>query len=190
MSLNRRFVLPFTVATALAYSQLRVLQMKSHTLSRPVVRRPYRSRVVRARHSELRQQITDKDADSGTPGSLRRAVDGVAGLMFVVLGVAGAILPGLPATPFLLLASWFWGRSFPKVNGILLRSPVVGRIINDWQQNRRVRRCVKARAIVLVAVSLIATVIFSPFPVTITMLLPILMFGCVGAFVVASLPED
>ncbi|MFT5092725.1 MAG: hypothetical protein ACI93T_001546, partial [Porticoccaceae bacterium] len=46
----------------------------------------------------------------------------------------------------------------------------------------------KARAIVLVAVSLIATVIFSPFPVT--MLLPILMFGCVGVFVVASLPED
>jgi uncharacterized protein len=79
----------------------------------------------------------------------------LAGLFFV-LGALGAILPVLPTTPFLLLASYFLARTSPRLNQLLLRSRFFGPILRDWQQQGGVRTDVKAQAIVLVllAVSL------------------------------------
>ena len=99
----------------------------------------------------------------GLPDSERQQVTGtkrivflvLAGLFFVV-GALGAVLPVLPTTPFLLLASYFLTRTSPRLNRLLLRSRFFGPILRDWQQQGGVRTDVKAQAIVLVllAVSL------------------------------------
>jgi len=84
---------------------------------------------------------------------------------FFSLAAAGVVLPGLPATPFLLLTSYFLVRSSPRLNLYLLQSRVFGPILRDWQQHRGVRYAVKMKAIVAVSAAIGATTYLSPLPI-------------------------
>lgn len=55
------------------------------------------------------------------------------GLVAVGLGALGVVVPGLPTTPFLLLASWLFYRSSPKLQQWLLRS-WLGKYIRGYQR--------------------------------------------------------
>lgn len=61
-------------------------------------------------------------------------------LAWLSLGVAflGVILPGLPATEFVLLAVWAAGKGSPKLQAWILRRPVIGRLYHDWQAHRSI----------------------------------------------------
>lgn len=74
----------------------------------------------------------------------------VAGLLCVGLAYLGALLPGLPTTPWLLLASYCFARSSPRLERWLKRSPVFGRLLRDWEEHRGIRRPVKVVAVILV----------------------------------------
>lgn len=67
----------------------------------------------------------------------------VLGVLFVGLGIAGAYLPLVPTTPFLLLASYFLTRSWPALDRRVQRIPIFGRYLRDWNEHRGVRREVK-----------------------------------------------
>lgn len=70
----------------------------------------------------------------------------LAGITFV-LAVLGALLPILPATPFLLLTSWLLLRASPRLNEKLLRSRLFGPFLRDWEKYHGVRLQVKVTAI-------------------------------------------
>lgn len=74
---------------------------------------------------------------------LRRGLFVALGGIFVALGVVGVALPGIPTTPFLLLASYFFVRSSPELHQRLLRSKLFGPILRDWQRHRGVKRRTK-----------------------------------------------
>lgn len=63
-------------------------------------------------------------------------------------GVVGVFVPGLPTTPFLLLAAWAAARSSPRLHRWLLRHRLFGQLIADWQAGGRVRRRAKWNATV------------------------------------------
>ena len=96
------------------------------------------------------------DSDPHVPPArgLRRVLYLGGGLLCVGLAYLGAILPGLPTTPWVLLASYCFARSSPRLQRWLLRSPVFGRLLRDWHEHRGVRRPVK-----VLAVGLIVTVV-------------------------------
>ena len=90
-------------------------------------------------------------------GPLRRRLHFVLGVVFTAIAVLGVLLPLLPTTPFLLLASYSFARSQPRLQQWLRRSPVFGRMLEDWERARGVRKRVKVIAVVVVvAVVLLA----------------------------------
>lgn len=96
---------------------------------------------------------------------LRRRLYLAAGVLFVGIGFVGAILPVLPTTPWLLLASYCFARSSPRLESWLRRTPYFGPLIRDWDEHRGVRPVIKAQAIVMVVLVVGATVLFSRAPV-------------------------
>ena len=72
------------------------------------------------------------------------------GLLALVLGGIGVVLPLLPTTPFVLLAGWCFARSSPRLHALLHRSELFGPILRDWEQ----RRCIPRRARILALASM------------------------------------
>jgi uncharacterized membrane protein YbaN (DUF454 family) len=95
---------------------------------------------------------------------LRRVLYVSLGLFFVGMAYLGAILPGLPTTPWVLLASYFFGRSSPRLQRWLLRTPYFGSLLNDWQQHRGMRRSKKIVASVLMLIAISCSIVFARLP--------------------------
>jgi uncharacterized membrane protein YbaN (DUF454 family) len=108
------------------------------------------------------------------------------GLVLVGLGALGIILPVLPTTPLLLLASYFFVRSSPRLNERLHRSRLFGPMIRDWQERRAVRPRVKVTAVCVIPVVIMTSAYFGQLSWPLLLLLGGL--GLVGFIVVIRLP--
>lgn len=71
----------------------------------------------------------------------------------VGLATAGAFLPVLPTTPFLLVAAWAFARSSPELAERLRNHPRFGPFLRHWQDRGAIPAKAKATAIVLMAAS-------------------------------------
>lgn len=93
---------------------------------------------------------------------MKRAVFIVLGLVCVGLGVMGVVVPGLPTTPFLLLASWLFYRSSPRLQEWLLQS-WLGTYIRSYHRHGGMTAPQKAGAVgIMVAMVLLSTFVFIP----------------------------
>lgn len=93
---------------------------------------------------------------------MKRIIYVVLGLLVVGLGVLGVVLPGLPTTPFLLLASWLFYRSSPRLQAWLLGS-WLGKYIRNYQRRGGMTATQKAGAIgVMTVMVLLSTFVFIP----------------------------
>lgn len=117
---------------------------------------------------------------------IRRGLYLASGFASLLLAVLGAMLPVLPTTPFLLLASFFFVRSSPRLHRRLLKSPVFGRLIRDWHTYRAVPRHVKSAALTMVVCSMFAGIAFGRLSVPLQVVL--LVAGSTGFCVVLRLP--
>jgi hypothetical protein len=92
--------------------------------------------------------------DDRTPPPSRNAIARGAllglGFAFTGLAAAGAFLPVLPTTPFLLVAAACFARSSPAFHRWLLARPVFGAYLAQWQRDRTVPREAKRKAYGLV----------------------------------------
>lgn len=117
---------------------------------------------------------------------VRKAAYISLGWVFVVLATLGVILPLLPTTPFLLLASYFFIRSSRRLHGWLLRNRVFGPLIRDWQERGGVRPSVKFTALVVVPFVIGSSIYLGQLSSRLIIVLCVL--GAVGMTVVICLP--
>ncbi|WP_118134179.1 YbaN family protein [Oceanicella sp. SM1341] len=73
------------------------------------------------------------------------------GLLSLLAGIAGAVLPLLPTVPFLLLAAFCFSRSSERLHVWLTTHPRLGPPITDWQRHGAIRRRVKLIATATIA---------------------------------------
>lgn len=72
------------------------------------------------------------------------------------LGIAGVILPGLPATPFMLLALGAFARGSPRLERWLLAHRVFGPTLRAW----RAHRVISVRTKWISGLSMVASLIY------------------------------
>jgi uncharacterized protein len=77
----------------------------------------------------------------------------LCGLLLVLIGLVGIIVPGLPTTIFLILAAACFAKSSPSLHQRLLEHPWFGPIIENWNNDKSIPRRAKQLAIAMIAVS-------------------------------------
>lgn len=83
----------------------------------------------------------------------------LTGCLAIVCGVIGIFLPLLPTTPFLLLASYCFVRSSPRLHQWLLNQKHLGPIIRSFESGAGLPRQIKVRAIAIIWLSLVISMI-------------------------------
>jgi uncharacterized protein len=86
---------------------------------------------------------------------LRRTLYLIFGWASVVMAVVGAILPGIPAAPFVILAGYFFIRSSRAAHQWLRRSRWFGPMLRDWEEHHGIRRSIRNFAVGLICFSML-----------------------------------
>ncbi len=101
------------------------------------------------------------------------------GIFCVGLAILGAILPILPTTVFLIMATACFAKSSPRLQRKLLNNKTFGPLIHEWQQHRSIPR--KAKRIALLTI--ILSVAWSSYLLQDIMLTLLVILLVMGPFV-------
>lgn len=74
-------------------------------------------------------------------------------IIFIALGMIGAVLPGMPTTVFLILALWASAKGWPSMYERLLSHPKYGATLRGWRDHGTVPRKAKWIATIMMSIS-------------------------------------
>lgn len=94
--------------------------------------------------------------------SAGRMIYAGCGIVCTLLAFAGVVVPGLPTTPLVLLASWLFMRSSPSLHRRLRSLPVIGKHIARYEAGEGMSPRMKAWAIAVMS-AMIALSCFTVF---------------------------
>jgi len=109
----------------------------------------------------------------------------IAGSISLVLGVIGVILPGLPTTPFILLAAACYAKASPRLHAWLLNHRWMGPMLRDWERDHSLTR--RTKTVAVVSMMLMVSISIWSFRGRLAVQLVLLVTGLIGAFVVLRL---
>jgi uncharacterized membrane protein YbaN (DUF454 family) len=107
----------------------------------------------------------------------RRVVYKALGWSSVGMAVVGAITPGIPTAPFVVLAGYFFVRSSPEAHQWLRQSRWFGTLLRDWEEHRGVRRSVRNAAAGLIGASMGVTALLGLPAGLLATILPLQLIG-------------
>ncbi len=111
------------------------------------------------------------------PTLLLRWLYRVLGLLALLLGLIGALLPVMPTTPFVLLAGFFFARGSPRLHRWLLDNRMMGPMIRDWQNHGVIRPRAKLMATALILPLCGYSLVFVALPLWVRLALPAICAG-------------
>jgi uncharacterized membrane protein YbaN (DUF454 family) len=128
--------------------------------------------------------VSSDGAVAGYVTGARRLVYKALGWASVGMAVVGAITPGIPTVPFVLLAGYFFVRSSPEAHRWLRETRWFGPIVRNWEEHRAITRRMKKLAIGLIVASMVIVVLLN---LPTWVLATILVLDVIGLAVVMSL---
>ncbi len=116
---------------------------------------------------------------------MKRGLYLAAGLLSLVVGAIGVVLPLLPTVPFVILAAFCFARSNPRLEAMLVDHRHFGPHIARWRERGAISRRGKQAATMGFIASAIGGFLFAPWPY---MLIPALA-GVIGGAWIWRRPE-
>ena len=91
------------------------------------------------------------------PSMLVRVLLLTLGSIALLLGIIGIFLPGLPTTPFVLVAAACYARASETFYRRLIENPTVGPLIIEWRRHHSIPFRIKVIAITLMSLTICAS---------------------------------
>ncbi|NJD35901.1 MAG: DUF454 domain-containing protein [Betaproteobacteria bacterium] len=92
------------------------------------------------------------------PSLLVRAVLWTCGSIALLLGIIGIFLPGLPTTPFVLVAAACYARASEPFYRWLIGNPTFGPLIIEWRRHHSMPFRIKLIAITLMSLTICVSI--------------------------------
>jgi uncharacterized membrane protein YbaN (DUF454 family) len=96
----------------------------------------------------------------GLAAALRRVAWTIAGLLAVVVGGLGIVVPGLPTTVFFIVAAWCFSRSSERLERWVLELPRIGPLVSDYRDGLGMPRRAKKFAVATIVIVSLASALF------------------------------
>ena len=109
------------------------------------------------------------------------------GWCFFGLGAVGTVVPGLPTTPFMLLALWAFSKSSQRFHDWLYAHPTFGPPLQQWRSHRTIPLRAKLLAVTMMTLSFVYLAFFTDISVWIKLLIAMVMLY--GAVFILSKPS-
>ena len=105
------------------------------------------------------QMPVDHGAESDPhPSGWMRTIFWIIGSVALLLGIIGIVLPGLPTTPFVLVAAACYARASPRFYRWLLENRTFGPLIIEWRRHHSIPYKIKIVAIVTMSLTISASI--------------------------------
>ncbi|MBA3611905.1 MAG: YbaN family protein [Nitrospirales bacterium] len=95
----------------------------------------------------------------------------VGGWISLALGILGIFVPLLPTIPLILLAASCFSKSSPRLHARLLHQPLLGPMIQNWEQEGSISQNAKVMATVYMVGLFGCSLLVFPFSVLLTIFL-------------------
>ena len=76
----------------------------------------------------------------------------VLGTISLIIGIIGIIVPGLPATPFMILTAWLYLRGSDKLYHRMLKHKYLGKYVDDFRSGKGMTMWFKLGSLLLMAI--------------------------------------
>ena len=110
------------------------------------------------------------------------------GCCFFGLGAIGTVVPGLPTTPFMLLALWAFSKSSQRFHDWLYAHRLFGPPLQQWRSHRVIPGKAKLLAVSTMAVSFVYLAFFTGVSAWLKALIALVMLY--GAAFILSKPSQ
>lgn len=114
--------------------------------------------------------------------TLRRYLWLILGLICVGLAFIGALLPIMPTTIFLILATFFFARSSPRFYNWIMNHKIFGSLIRDWRNGQGIPLNAKVLAVSIIVLTIGFSIIVTPLAVVKVIL--ILIGSCLCIYLI------
>ncbi len=122
---------------------------------------------------------------------LRNTIYIVLGFFFLGLGAIGVIIPVLPTTPFLLLASYFFARGSDRFNTWFLSTKLYKNYLEDFVKDKSMELKTKVKLLVFASSMLLISAYFVKLlPVRIFIAFVFVYKYYYFAFKIKTIPKD
>jgi len=105
------------------------------------------------------------------------------GCLALACGVLGAVLPLLPTTPFLLVATYAFARSSPRLHAWITTHPHFGPPVLHWNTEGAITRKAKILAVSVMAITFGLSVVMGASWTILA--IQAVVLGCAAGFVVS-----